>query len=293
MTDNRNHSTMNVFVYGEQAIDANFHIGTTHPNGGYGVLGIPGDVCDLTLFLHSREQAAAIAAAATEIAAQFPAPEPAAPCGDDRPHTEHGISAGGGYAGHCPGIPEPEQAHECGTPAAGTLDTADYPARMFVFQRDPDDPESWMFRCSEGHQFTDLARAGGWQSPDYASEDDALVAAADHARAMHDMGLPAALAERVTTAERRNAERHDSLIGRNVRRADDDSAVPTVGTITAITADPEFVVVTWLGPPPRFVPSAPSREAMDELTAAGGYWAVKPDAEHSSDGGFRYPVRHR
>jgi hypothetical protein len=97
---------------------------------------------------------------------------------------------------------EREQAHECGTPPAGALDTSDYPARMFVFQRDPADSESWMFRCSEGHALTDLARAGGWQSPDYATEGDALIAAGDHARAMHDMGLPAELAERVAAAER-------------------------------------------------------------------------------------------
>jgi len=99
-----------------------------------------------------------------------------------------------------------DQAHECGTPAPGTLDTSDYPARLAVSQRDPADPESWIFRCGEGHALTSgLALAGGWQSPDYASEDDALTGAADHARAMHDMGLPAALAERVTAAEQATA----------------------------------------------------------------------------------------
>lgn len=101
----------------------------------------------------------------------------------------------------CPIHPEP--AHECGTPAAGSLDTSDYPARMVVLQRDLNDPESWIFRCGEGHGLTSgMVLAGGWQSFDYASEDDALIGAADHARAMHDMGLPAALAERAAAAER-------------------------------------------------------------------------------------------
>jgi hypothetical protein len=115
-----------------------------------------------------------------------------------------------------------EQVHECGTPAPGAVDTSDYPARMVVLQRDPADPESWIFRCGERHASNGAAGIG-WQSPDYASEDDALIAAGDHARAMHDMGLPNALAERVAAAEQA---------------------------------------------------------------------AAAPDADHSSDGGFRYPVNH-
>ncbi len=98
-----------------------------------------------------------------------------------------------------------DQAHECGTPAPGTLDTSDYPARLIVLQRDPADPESWIFRCGERHASNGAAGIG-WQSPDYASEDDALIAAGDHARAMHDMGLPNALAERVAAAEQAAAE---------------------------------------------------------------------------------------
>jgi hypothetical protein len=74
---------------------------------------------------------------------------------------------------------------------------------MAVLQRDLNDPESWIFRCGEGHGLTSgMLLAAGWQSPDYASEDDALIAAGEHARAMHDMGLPAELAERVAAAER-------------------------------------------------------------------------------------------
>jgi hypothetical protein len=122
--------------------------------------------------------------------------------------------------------PEPaaDVAHECGTPAPGTVDTSEYPARMAVIQRDLNDPESWVFRCGEGHGLTDgIVAKAGWQSPDYASEDDAVIGAGDHARAMHDMGLPSALAERVAAAERA---------------------------------------------------------------------AVTPDADHSSDGSFRYPVNH-
>jgi hypothetical protein len=169
MTANQNHANLNVFVYGEQDIDRSFHPSDNDPRGGYGVLGIPGQVCDLTLFIHTPEQARAIAAAAAEIAAQFPGAEP-------------------------------EPAHECGTPAEGIPDLNTYPARTFVLQRDPADPESWVFRCGEGHGLNEMTSIG-WQSPDYATEGGALIAAADHARGVHDMALPAELAARAAAAE--------------------------------------------------------------------------------------------
>lgn len=198
---------------------------------------------------------------------------------DVAPHDE-GTSYCTSIPGDCPIHPEPaDVAHECGTPASGEMDTSDYPVPMTVSQRDPADPESWVFRCNGGHPSERtgwVAMSYGWQSPDYASEDDALTAAADHARAMHDGGLPNELAERVAAAERRAAERADSLIGRNVRRNNDDSDVPMVGTIHAITADPEFVMVAWWDGPGT--PIVTIREAMDELTAAGGHWAVSKAA---------------
>lgn len=167
MTTNQNHANLNVFVYGDQDIDRSFNPRDTDPRGGYGVLSIPGEVCDLTLFIHTPEQARAIAAAAAEIAAQFPGAEP-------------------------------EPAHECGTPAEGAPDLNTYPARMSVIQRDLADPESWIFSCAEQH----ASGAPGWQSPDYASQDDALIAAGDHARGVHDMALPADMAELAAAAQR-------------------------------------------------------------------------------------------
>jgi hypothetical protein len=174
---------------------------------------------------------------------------------------------------YCHTEPPADVAHECGTPAEGALDMSGYPASMTVMQRDLADPESWIYRCAEGHP-SDSAPVlhgivFGWQSMDYASEHDALTAAAEHARAMHDGGLPNDLAERLALAEAAAVAANDSIIGRRVNRTDDDSDVPAVGTITGITADPEFVMVTWL-PVDANLPAIKRREAMDELTAARG-----------------------
>lgn len=271
------HSTTNFHLYGAVKASAKFIPRETDApapdyGGSYGYVSLSGEAggsADLTIFVISRAQAESIAAAFWAISTQFPP----SPC------------------------PAADVAHDCATPAAGELDTTDYPVPMAVIQRDPADAESWVYRCGAEHASSfDLPPSRGWQSCDYASEDDALSAAAEHARAMHDGGLPNELAERVAAAERRAAERAGSLIGRNVRRTDDDGAVPMVGTIHAITADPEVVMVAW----PRADSAEPAvtiPEPMDELTAAGGHWlipkAAAPDADHSSDGGFRYPVRHR
>jgi hypothetical protein len=99
-----------------------------------------------------------------------------------------------------------EAAHECGTPPAGAPDLNTYPARMTVAQRDPADPESWVYRCAEQHP----SGAPGWQSPDYADMGGALSGAADHARAMHDMALPADMAAALARAERDTIEMADA-----------------------------------------------------------------------------------
>jgi hypothetical protein len=101
---------------------------------------------------------------------------------------------------------DPESAHECGTPPAGAPDLNTYPARMTIAQRDPADPESWVYRCAERH----ASDAPGWQSPDYADMGGALSGAAEHARAMHDMGLPADMAAALARAERDAIEMADA-----------------------------------------------------------------------------------
>jgi hypothetical protein len=124
------------------------------------------------------------------------------------------------FSQHLAGLETAEPAeivHECGTPAEPGRDTSAYPVPMTVSQRDPADPESWVFRCTEGHPSDyaaittgEIGMIYGWQSADYASEDDALISAADHARAMHDGGLPSDLAERAAAASERAEESLDA-----------------------------------------------------------------------------------
>jgi len=212
---------------------------------GYVTLARNQGTSDLTIFVQDREQAAAISAAFATLAAQFPEPEPEpAPhqgrivhrLNDDSATPVAGVLLD--TAGALPeyawvlwdGADTPtREAMDELTPGSGlvpvepdTADaltdaaerftrdlTADYPARVFVMQRDPADPESWVYRCGEDHVSSGAAVlpcSAGWQSPDYPSEGDALISAKDHARAMHDMGLPSALAERADAAERAAAE---------------------------------------------------------------------------------------
>lgn len=207
------HSTTNFHLYGPVTASPNYRasdradVPSYGGNYGYVNLAAGDSLTTITVFICDRRQAETIAAAFWALSTQFP-PTPGAE-------------------------PAADVAHECGTPASQAMDTSDYPVPMTVSQRDPADPESWVFRCGGDHAQQASPVIGGpcgWQSPDYASEDDALIAAADHARAMHDGGLPNELAERAAAAETAAAE--------------------------------------------RMAPSG-------------------PDAEHSSDGGFRYPVRHK
>lgn len=253
MTDARAdiHVSSNYHLYGAVNADSKTHVRETSGGSpvdyGWVTITAPEAGVSLTFFAQSAESAQAIGNAFLDLAAKL-------------------VMA--------------DQPHECGTPAAGELDTSDYPVPMTVSQRDPDDPESWIYRCASGHpsDYADLTTGDmgavyGWQSADYASEDDALTGAAEHARAMHDGGLPNELAERVAAAKARAAAAHGDLIGRNVRRADDDAPVPSIGTITGIAADCEFVMVTWL-PTDADLPAAVRKEAMDELAPTDGYWAA-------------------
>lgn len=55
------------------------------------------------------------------------------------------------------------------------------------------------------------------------------------------------------------------LTGTQVRRNDDDSAVPAVGVIIAPSpADPDYAWVAWL-PTDADLPAVVIREALDEL----------------------------
>jgi len=250
-------STTNVHLYGAITAEPKYHAsesadpGQNWQNYGYVTFCRSQGTCDLTIFVQDAKQALAISQAFAYLAAQFP-------------------------------VPAPDAAHECGTPAAGALDTGDYSVNLFVTQRDPADPESWVFRCAEGHPsaFPGMTDSHGWQSADYASEQDALIAAKDHARAMHDGGLPAALAERADAAERAAAEElapsgpvsmaaaprpAGGLIGTRVIRCDDDAPLPVYGVITAGTDSPEYVMVAWL-PHNADAPGVALREALDELT---------------------------
>lgn len=175
MTLRENFSDFGLFLYGKQAPRVDYYPdGVKSQPEPYGSVKITSGGTGVTFYVHSAGAAAAISAAFAELAGQFP-PEPE---------------------------PEPEPAAE----RAAAADAATYPVRMIVHQRDAADPESWVYLCNEPHAADCITATPGmptpWLSLDYASEGGALIGAADHARAVHNMALPNDLAERAAAAER-------------------------------------------------------------------------------------------
>lgn len=166
-----------IHLYGPVTADAQFVPGETR-NYGYVQLARHQGTSDLTVFVQSAEQAQAIGNAFLHLVTQFI-------------------------------LATPEQAHECGSAQDGPDGTNTYPVQITVSQRDLTDPESWVYRCAEQHASSvpGMTPSRGWQSADYPTEDDALISAKDHARAMHDMALPNGLREAADAAERAAAER--------------------------------------------------------------------------------------